>query len=101
MIDPRVIQEAVFTAIDTLNQTMSADKQVPRVADASLVDLDSLALTNLLVAVEDAVRAVLRTDISMTDEETLELIMSDEATPLRSAAALAQYVGRLVSEAGP
>ena len=101
MTDQNAVQEAVFRAIEMLNLTIARNKQLPRDAGMSLAGLDSLAITNLLIAVEDAVREVLRIDISMTDERTLELIMSDETTPLRTVATLVDYVTAMVTEGRP
>jgi acyl carrier protein len=100
MTDEAAIQAAVFSAIDTLNQTMAADQQVRLDLETALTGLESLAVTNLLVAIEDAVRDRVHAEISMTDEDTLDRLLSEEATPLRTVRTLVEYVGRLVDEAG-
>lgn len=100
MTDRNAIQQAVLNAITTLNETMSEEEQIPLDPSAALAKLDSLAVTNLLVAVEQAVQDALNAEISMTDEQTLELILSAEATPLHTVQSLVEYVGRLLDEAG-
>ena len=99
MSERAAVQGAVFTAIEALNQTMAADKQIELGLETPLAGLESLAVTNLLVALEDAVRDALQVEISMTDEDTLERLMSEEATPLRTVGSLVEYVSRLVDEA--
>lgn len=98
MIGRDEVRAAVLNAVETLNQTLAADAQLALDGHASLTALDSLAVTNLLVAVEEAAQEILHVNVSMTDERTLELIMSMEATPLRSVETLIDYVASLVDE---
>ena len=101
MTDQDRIETAVVRAVEILNQTLSSDEQVDLEPQTSLIELNSLAITNLLVAVEEAVREYLGVDISMTDDRTLDLLMSPEHTPLLSVRTLIDYVGGLVNEVAP
>ena len=86
------IQTAVFLAIGSLNETLPADGQIPLRTEASLGGLESLAITNLIVAVEDAMREVLGVEISLTDERTLALFESKDLTPLRTVGTLIEHL---------
>jgi acyl carrier protein len=86
------IQTAVFLAIASLNETLPADGQIQLRTEASLGGLESLAITNLIVAVEDAMRDELDVEISLTDERTLALLESKELTPLRTVGTLIEHL---------
>jgi acyl carrier protein len=55
----RLLEEAVFAAIDQLNETLALGQQLAKSRDAVLADsggqLDSMAVVNLLVFIEDEV----------------------------------------------
>jgi hypothetical protein len=97
--DPRV-RQAVTSAIASLNDTLPEPHRVRLEPGASLRHLESLAVTNLIVAVEDAVRDELGVEISLTDEQTLQLLESEETTPVRTVDTLVAHVARLVERAG-
>jgi acyl carrier protein len=67
------VEAAVFRAIDTLNQTLASTQQVGKAHDTVLVDtagsLDSMALVNLMVFIEDelAQNSVLQLDLTGAD----------------------------------
>ena len=93
------IRDAVLAALASYNETLPDDSQISLEGDPSLRDLDSLAVTNLIVAVEVEVAAVGDVEISLTDEETLRLLQDPEQTPLRSVATLCAHVARAVERA--
>ena len=95
MTDDRVTK-AIFAAIESLNDTLPPSHRVPVALEASLRDLESLAITNLIVAVEDAVREHLGVEISLTDEATLALLESPQDTPMRSIQTLVAHVAQAV-----
>jgi len=93
------IRDAVLRALASYNETLPDDSQISLEGDPSLRDLDSLAVTNLIVAVEAEVAAAGDVEISLTDEETLRLLQDPEQTPLRSLATLCAHVARAVERA--
>jgi len=93
------IRNAVLTALASYNETLPHNLQISLEGDPSLRDLDSLAVTNLIVAVEAEVAAAGDVEISLTDEETLRLLQDPEQTPLRSLATLCAHVARAVERA--
>ena len=56
-IAPEAVRAAIFRAIDTLNETLAKTQQLRKSAETVLIDskgsLDSMALVNLIVFVED------------------------------------------------
>ena len=56
-ITPEEVSAAIFRAVDTLNQTLAKTQQLKKSGDAVLIDskgsVDSMALVNLIVFVED------------------------------------------------
>ena len=94
------IRDAVIAALASLNETLEEGSQISLEGDPSLRDLDSLAVTNLIVAVEAEVAAGCDVEVSLTDEETLRLLQDPERTPLRSLATLCAHVGRAVERSG-
>ena len=93
------IRDAVLAALASYNETLPDDSQISLEGDPSLRELDSLAVTNLIVAVEAEVAAAGDVEISLTDEETLRLLQDPEQTPLRSLATLCAHVARAVERA--
>lgn len=86
------VEQAVLTAIESLNETMPTEQQIGRTGDASLLDLDSLAITNLIITVEDAVQEQLDVTLVLTDERTLDLLADKDRSPLRNVATLVEHV---------
>lgn len=99
MTERNAVRAAVHRALEMLNAMLDEAAQVPIDDATALTGLDSLAVTNLLVAVEEAVRETLGVEISMTEERTLDLVLSEDATPLRTVATLIDHVAGLVEEA--
>ncbi len=93
------IRDAVLRALASYNETLSNDSQISLEGDPSLRELDSLGVTNVIVAVEGEVAAAGDVEISLTDEETLRLLQDPERTPLRSLATLCAHVARAVERA--
>ena len=64
------VEEAVVRAIDTLNETLAQTQQVAKTRDTVLVDatssLDSMAVVNLLVFIEDELAQGLGIQLDLT-----------------------------------
>ena len=69
------IIEAVYSAIDELNQLLPPDNQLPKALTTPIVHesskLDSQALVNLIVALEEELDKHFNTSISLIEEETM------------------------------
>jgi acyl carrier protein len=70
------VQTAVFRAIDTLNETLAQTQQVAKVRDTVLVDstgsLDSMAVVNLLVFIEDELAQISTLQLDLTGADAFE-----------------------------
>ena len=60
------LKEAVYKALNAVNETLAPEEQLDIDIKSSLMELDSLGVTNLVVAVEDAVRSSMGLEISLT-----------------------------------
>lgn len=64
------IRAAIFRAVDTLNETLAKTQQVRKSGDTVLVDskgsLDSMALVNLIVFVEDELAQAFGCQLDLT-----------------------------------
>jgi acyl carrier protein len=92
------ILQAVYTAIDEVNEQLPSGGQIPRSPDAILFGqagaLDSLGLVSLIVAVEQSVENELGATVTLADEKAL----SQRNSPFRSVATLTEYIGQLLAE---
>ena len=79
----------IYTAIDQVNEQLVDQPKIPKSPETPLLDsesgIDSLALVNLLVAVEQLVFDQTGTTIVIADES----ILTSEENPLRSIGSLA------------
>ena len=64
------VETAVFRAIDTLNETLAPTQQIRKARDTVLVDtagsLDSMAVVNLMVFIEDELAQSLGLELDLT-----------------------------------
>lgn len=92
------ILEAIYASIDQLNRQNPDAKPVGKALDTALYgsssELDSLALINLIVAVEQNVEQKLQVPITLVDDRAL----SEEVSPFSTVQALADYIEGLVRE---
>ncbi len=93
------VQSAVASAIDELNQSRPADRQIGKSDETVLYGagsvMDSLGLVNLIVSIESAVGERFGVAITLADEKAMSLRNS----PFRSVGTLGAYVHQLVNEA--
>ena len=91
------IQNLIHAAIDELNSTLPADRQIEKTPDTQLFGrgskLDSLGLVNLVVATE-ARLAEAGLAIALADERA----MSQKQSPFRTVDTLCDYVATLIEE---
>jgi hypothetical protein len=93
------VQQAIYQAIDELNQLRPAGQPpIERSPETVLFgqggSLDSLGLVNLIVAAERYLEPAVGAPVSLADERA----MSQRNSPFRSVAALTEYVCKLVGE---
>jgi acyl carrier protein len=90
------IIEAVFRAVDELNQMLPPDKKVAKSLDVELVGnagvLDSLALVNFIVEAEQQVEETFGVTLNLADQRA----MTAEQNPIQSIGALVDYIASLV-----
>ena len=89
------VLEAIYRAIDDLNDVRAADAEVPKSLDACLTGdagaFDSLAFVNFVVALEQRLEVRLGTPVSLLDDERLD----PEAGPFRTVATLVDHLEQM------
>lgn len=94
------ITEALFEAIDELNQQQPEDQQVQKEMNTPLFGsdgvLDSYALVNLIVTIEQKIQEKLDIAVTLADEKA----MSQKNSPFRTVEALAGYIQQLIGPCG-
>jgi len=96
MITQDNIQESIYQAIDAINETLPADKQITKTEETVLFDasgaIDSLELTLLIVAIEQKIEQNFSARIVLADETT----MSAEHSPFRTIKDLTAHIAQLM-----
>jgi hypothetical protein len=91
------VLEAVYEAVDRLNETLPLDKQVPKALDTCLIGtdghLDSLGAINLIVETEEAVEERLGVRINLGDKRAA----SQAVHPMSSILLLVEYIQTLLT----
>ena len=94
------IFQAVFLAVDELNQQLAADQQVDKAPDTVLLgkaaSLDSIGLVSLIVGAEEKVGDEFGTTITLADDRA----MSQKKSPFRTIGTLVDYIFMLLEEQG-
>lgn len=92
----QLIEEALFEAIDEINQQQPEDQQVQKKMDTPLFGndgvLDSYALVNLIVSVEQKIQEKLDLAVTLADEKA----MSQKNSPFRTVESLANYIRQII-----
>lgn len=88
--------QAIFKAIDALNQARAPEARIEKSPVTALMGeadgLDSLGLVNLIVAVEEEIEEEFGVTISLADEKA----RTQADNPLRTVGSLAAYVATLL-----
>ena len=70
------VSAAIFRAVDTLNETLAKTQQIRKSGDTVLIDskgsLDSMALVNLIVFVEDEMAQAFGRQLDLTGGDPFE-----------------------------
>jgi len=98
MIDTEKILQAIYSGVDEINELREKDAQVEKSTDTVLYgpsgNLDSIALVNLVVAIEQNIEEEFGLPIILADEKA----MSQRTSPFKMIEALAQYISSLLNE---
>lgn len=89
------LRDAVFGAIDELNQLRPSDQQIAKSLDTTLTGehgpLDSLGFVNLIVAIEQRLDSILTSSVSLLDDEMLD----PTAGHFRTVGAMIEYLKKI------
>ena len=92
------VPEAIYRAIDEVNELLPKDHRMKKSVDTALYgrtgSLDSLGLVNLIVSVERKIEEEFNVGIVLADEK----LMSQKNDPFRSVLSLAGHVAMLLEE---
>lgn len=90
------IFDAIYLAIDEINDTLPKSKQIAKNPNSVLFGrdgvLDSIALVNLIVGVESNIEDLLDKTITLADEKA----MSQANSPFRTVQTLADYIKQIL-----
>jgi len=94
------ILSAIYDAIDSINDTLAIGIRLEKFENAPIYgpqgDLDSLALVNFIVALEQIVQERLRTSVSLTHDDYL----SPDKTPFATVKSTHDYIAAKISIKG-
>lgn len=92
------IYQAIYLAVDEVNQFRSPEQQVEKSPDTVLMGkdgvLDSLGVVNLIVETEMAIDQLFDVTIDLADEKA----MAQEDNPFRSIGRFATYIEQRLKE---
>jgi len=96
MANTERITNAVYAAVDELNQQLPKGTQVEKALDAPLYGssgkLESLDFVTLIMEVEEKINAEFGTDITIADEN----LLSREKSPFANLQTLIEYLEELL-----
>ena len=88
--------EIIYSVIDEMNESMATERPLLKNEDTVLygpgTELDSLALVNLIVSVEQEISDKLGVSLALADEKAL----SQKRSPFRTVKSLDEYVKSLL-----
>ena len=91
------ILEAVYCAIDEVNQQLAEERRIDKSANTVLLgesgNLDSLKLISLIVTVEQEVEKAFHVTINLTDHEDA---IFEKNGPFHTIATLVRYIFKLL-----
>ncbi len=94
------IFKALFAAVDQLNQELPSEQRLSKTPETVIFGrggkLDSLGLVSFLVFAEQQLEEEFKTPVSLADERA----MSQERSPFRTLATMAEYIRQLLAEKG-
>jgi len=101
MIDQPAILQAIYRAVDSINEQSDPEKQIVKAVETPLYGansvLDSLRLVSLVVAVEREIEQESGVSLVLASERA----MSQRRSPFLSIGSLAEYIEQLLRETAP
>jgi hypothetical protein len=99
VINHEKIIQAIYAAIDEVNQMMPEDQRLEKSLETVILDgsdgaLDSQGLINFTVATEETIESIFGIEMSLTDEN----IFLQETSPLKTVGTLADYIFSFLEE---
>ena len=98
MVETKKIIDAIFDAVESLNPQLPTEQRLEKSADTVLFGkngrLDSIALVNLIVAIEGEIEERFGIIITLADQKA----MSQKNSPFQSIKSLADYIRILLEE---
>lgn len=98
MYETEGIVEAIFGAVEEINQQLPPEGQLGKSLDTHLLDksgpLDSMKLVSLVVTIEQNIEEKYGISLILADEKS----MSQENNPFQTIRTLADYIVRLLDE---
>jgi acyl carrier protein len=95
-----IIKNILYLSIDEVNQQLLEEQRINKEIDTILIGgnamVDSMALINLIVAVEEKVSEKFQVNIILVDERA----MSEEMSPFKTVGSFINYVSVLLEEQG-
>lgn len=92
------IESVIMAAIDDLNEHVAPEMRLRKALDEQIYGrggkLDSLALVNFILDVEERINSELDVSVSLADDSAV----SQSRSVFRTVSSLAEYIGRLVGE---
>lgn len=92
MSNKEKIIDAIYAAVDEINQQLPQEKQLDKTCDTVLFGksgkLDSLGLVNLIVATEQKIEDEFEVTLTLADEKA----MSQKTSPFKTVGTLADYI---------
>lgn len=96
MVDQEKLEQAIFAAVDELNDQLPKGVRVAKSLDAPLYGqggkLESIDLVNLIIEVEEKVKDAFGVSITIADDRA----MSSQNSPFVTLGALSSYVSELI-----
>ena len=88
-----VLELAVFSAVDQVNEHLPSEKKLAKSAETALIGdssgVNSLTLISFIVALEQTIELEYGKTISLSDDES---ILTDEEGSLANLSSLAEYL---------
>ena len=91
------VKHVVFEAVDEVNQMLPREKRIPKSLDTVLVGasaaIDSLALVNLIVEVEQRISEAFHSTLNLADQRSA----GPNQKPLQTIGALVEYLNHFLA----
>ncbi len=92
------VKSVVYGAIDELNEQLLEEQRIEKSMDTVLLgrqsNLDSMALVNLIIIVEEKIVNQFGVNFTLVDERA----MSEEESPFKTTRTLVDYISKMLEE---